>query len=164
MNGKNVFEDSKGCMVDIVLPPKSLFIPTGSSVYLASSSKVKGAYHYDKPKAGAYAYRYPIDVTVKIYSNKIEAFCDKWHAEVFENLSPAKNVEKVKTSIQSAFEKTGDTAFLLNNLRIENPQNLFVPMSLSNELRRLLYAQIEVLDKKGELPPTTSVAHDLLFF
>lgn len=160
VNGKNVFEALKGSLVDVVLPPKAPFISAGSSVYLASSSKVKGAYHYDKPKAGLYAHRYPIDVTVKVFEDKIEAVCENWQAVIWETLSPAKDAEKVKSSIKSAFEKTGYTAFLLNRLSIENPQNLFVPMSLLNELRRQLYNQIKFSDARGDLPETTPVAHE----
>lgn len=37
---------------------------------------------------------------------------------------------------------------------MRNPDGLFVPVSLFNELRRQLYAQISVENKKGNLPET----------
>lgn len=37
---------------------------------------------------------------------------------------------------------------------MRNPEGLFVPVSLFNELRRQLYAQISVENKKGNLPET----------
>ena len=159
VDGKNVFEAKQGSFVDIILPPKSPFIPAGSSVYLASSSKVKGSYHYDKPKAGTYAYRQPIDVHVCVFEDKIQACCGDWKTEVLESLSLAKDVQKANAAIQSAFEKTGDTPFLLEHLTIENPNNLFVPMSILNELRRNLYSQIQLSDNIGSLPDTSATEH-----
>ena len=71
---------------------------------------------------------------------------------VFEE---AKDVAKVEKAFFEAFNKTGGTPFKLNTINVNNPKNLFVPVSKINELRRLLYAQIVPDYKKGSLPQTS---------
>ena len=160
VSGRSVFEAKKGDIVEITLPQNPPFITNGATVYLASSSRVKGAYHYERPKAGMYAYRMPIDVSVRIEKDFIEAVCEKWNAKVDEKFQTAENPQKVKDAIQKAFEKVGNTSLTLNNLHIENPQNLFVPVSILNDLRRKLYEQIEIKKQSGSLPAVETTKHD----
>ncbi len=159
VNGRFVFEAKTGDNVEIFLPPKAPFIQSRCNVYLASSSRVKGAYHYEKPKAGTYALRVPIDVLVRVANDGVSAQSGQWIAQVDDKFEPAKNIEKVEAGIRQAFEKTGDTVFTLRDLKIENPQGLFVPVSALNELRRQLYAQIRIENQVRTLPPVLSTAH-----
>ena len=159
VSGHSVFEAKAGDIVEITLPPKSPFISSGSVVYLASSSRVKGAYHYEKPKAGIYAYHQPVNVVVKVKADSVCAICENWKAELKEKFSPAQNTGKANAAIRQAFEKVGNTPLKLNDLQIENPQNLFVPLSLLNELRRKLYEQIEIKQEGRFLPSVETKDH-----
>lgn len=60
----------------------------------------------------------------------------------------------MEDAVRGAFAKTGDTPFELAALALENPDGLFVPVSLLNALRRDLYAEIKTEEKTTVLPPT----------
>lgn len=55
------------------------------------------------------------------------------------------------------FDKTGDTDFNLEKLTFENPDGVFVPVSVLNELRRGLYGKIRPEEKKGVLQRNPAV-------
>lgn len=143
VNKQNVFEAKAGAMVEVELPRQYPTLKKGDKVYLASSSEVKGAYHYEKPKAGLYKNNNEISVKVEVLSDKITAAFGKFKAMVKGQFTPANNPQKSREAIEAAFAKTGDTNFNLAELQIENPDNLFTPSSLLNELRRDLYSQIK---------------------
>lgn len=149
---KSVFEVPAEQIAEIELPHGYPALKRGDKIYLASSGEVKGAYHYEKPKPGAFKQTDGIEVKVSVNADNITAVCGKYHAEVKGSFSPTEHPEKSTSAIQNAFNKTGDTSFNLLNLQIDNPQNLFTPSSLLNELRRDLYARIKIENPKGELP------------
>lgn len=161
VNNKHVFEASAGQVVTITLPNHPPFIPKGAQVYLASSTKVKGAYSYQKPKAGLYKNRIPLFVSVFLDKNSVTAFALGTSVTLEASLLPATHIEKVISSVKSCFEKTGDTPFELSDFTLENPHNLFAPVSLMNELRRKLYEAIPQTDTIPALPdlPKTMLTH-----
>ena len=152
VSGKNVFEAKAGDEVEIMLPPQATQIQKGQAVYLASATKVKGAYNYFHPKNGAFKQRYPLDVTVTVAQDKVTARCGDYEQAADGCFAPATVADKTTQAVRNAFGKTGDTDFCLHNLKVDNPQGLFVPLSILNELRRGLYAQIVVPHKFGCLP------------
>ena len=143
-----------GKTVTLTLPPRHPFIQKGSTVYLASSTRVKGSYPYVKPRPNEFKNRTDIEVSVYIQPDKIMACTDGVISEIQESFTKAKNVQKVSESIQKAFEKTGDTQLSLKELTIQNPDDLFVPASVLNELRRQLYGKISIPEKEIVLPNT----------
>ena len=160
VGGKNVFEVKAGETVEIQLPPQADKIQKGQVIYLASATKVKGSYDYTKPKDGLYFQRLAIDVKVSVEENKISADYQSYHAEVSGTFTPAAVIDKTEQAVRNAFNKTGDTLFVLRNLEIVNPKGLFAPLSLLNELRRQLYAQIKIEQKFGVLPvPENKIKH-----
>lgn len=152
VNKKSVFEALKNDFVEVELPPNYPHLSKKNKIYLASSSEVKGAYAYEKPKPGAYKNTTPIDVKVVVFTDKITAQYQSYTASVEGSFTPAENPQKSFEAVQKAFAKTGDTKFELNSLEFENKQSLFVPASLANELRRKLYESIKPETKKTELP------------
>ena len=152
VNGKKVFEVPAKKSVQITLPDHHPFIKKGDTVYLASSTRVKGSYDYEKPKPGAFKNRIPISVCVFVEPNKIVAIYQDKTAEIDGEFTSAKNLHKMTDAIRSAFEKTGNTALTLSELTVQNKNGLFVPMSVLNELRRQLYSQIEITPVRLNLP------------
>lgn len=157
IGGKKVFEVPAYKSVQITLPEHHPFIKRGDTVYLASSTRVKGAYGYEKPKPGAFKNRMPISVSVFVEPDKIVAVYQDKTAEIIEDFTPAKDLNKMTSSIQMAFEKTGDTVLELAELNVHNRQGLFVPMSILNELRRQLYSQIDIIRAVPDMPKTASM-------
>lgn len=156
VNGKKVFEVAAQKTVQITLPDHHPFIKKGDQVYLASSTRVKGAYNYTKPKPGAFKKRVPIEVSIFIQFDKVIAICGDKTAEIAGNFTSAKDIIKMQNAIRQAFEKTGDTSLKLTDLTIQNNQSLFVPMSVLNELRRALYNQIEIVSAVPDIPQALS--------
>ena len=150
--GKNVFEAGKGAIVEIALPEKPPFIEKNADVYLASSSRVKGSYHYTKPKPDAFKYRMPIEVEIWINENEVVAKSAGVESHLSGDFVRAKDDIKVQNAVQSCFEKTGNTDLMLNQIILHNDNKLFVPVSVLNELRRMLYDQISVQYESHKLP------------
>ena len=142
VNGRNVFEAKTDEKVVILLPPHAPMLQKGLTVYLASSSHVKGDYDYKKPKSGAFLQKQLIQVHVSIEKDKITASSEKQKVEIKSAFIPAINIQQAQETIYKVFSKTGGTKFELENLTIDNPEELFVPISLLNTLRRDLYAKI----------------------
>jgi putative protease len=142
IDGHWVWEADAGKTVEISLPQKVDGLKVGAMVYLASSSEVKGAYGYEKPRPHEFMPRYPVDVDVRLSATEVEASSCGEKAVLKGNFAPAQNVAKTEEAIAKAFGKTGDTALELRHLRIDNSGGLFVPISQLNELRRQLYEQI----------------------
>ena len=157
VGNKSVFEAPAGATVEIELPHGYPRLENGDRIYLASSGAVKGAYHYTKPKPQEYRNNNDIEVTVKVENDRIIAQSGEFAAEISGTFTPANNPQKSADAIKAAFAKTGDTAFNLRSLVIENSQNLFTPASMLNELRRDLYGRIEVEEPHGELPEIPTV-------
>jgi len=154
-NGKKVFEVPAGQTVTLTLPPHHPFLQKGEVVYLASSTRVKGAYPYTRPRPNAFRNRQDIAVDVFVAPDKIVAYTQGISAEQPGPFAPADHPEKVADSVSKAFQKTGDTSFHLADITIHNPDNLFVPMSVLNELRRQLYTQIQPAGPTTiQLPPS----------
>ena len=152
VNGQNVFEAKAGQVVEVGLPPKFPELKVGDVVYLASASSVKGAYPYTKPKFAEVLQKRVINVQVMVENNLLSACCDGISVAVDGEFSVAQNPDKVFEVARAAFDKTGDTPFALGEFALHNPDNLFVPVSKLNDLRRKLYA---------ELPETVYVARKL---
>jgi hypothetical protein len=65
--------------------------------------------------------------------------------------APAKDKSKTETAARSAFEKLGDTRLQLGQFVCHNPEGLFGPISMLNELRRLLATELQArLDRALE--------------
>lgn len=157
VNSKPDFEAHKGDLVEVFLPPHAPQLKTGDNVYLASSSLVKGSYPYTKPKPLEYKQRHEIDVEVEIFADKISAKVGEYFAEVSGVFEPARDAIKTKQAVFNAFSKTGDTVFTLRNILVKNPDKLFVPVSILNDLRRKLYDIIPQTENKTVVLPKLSV-------
>ncbi|MBQ8870282.1 MAG: U32 family peptidase [Alphaproteobacteria bacterium] len=152
LNGKNVFEANSGDVVQIELPKKYPYLEKGLDVYLASSSDVKSSYPYIKPKPNEFLNLKDINVRVEVCQYNILARYDNFVSEIGGIFDKAQDITKVEDAFKQSFEKTGGTGFCLKSIEINNPDELFVPVSKINELRRDLYAKIKPDYKQGKLP------------
>lgn len=154
VNNKPVFEANKGQYVDIELPEDRPHLEVGSPVYLASSSAVKGKYDYTKPKSGIFRNQIPFDVTIEVNKKEVWAMSGATTVSIIGQFEQAKDIQKVNEAILSAFTKTGGTPFKLAELEIKNPMNLFIPVSMLNDLRRRL------LDSLAENMPQATYSEE----
>ncbi len=151
VNHKNVFQARAHQRVEVVVPPHAPFIPKGCPIYLASSSAVKGAYDYTRPKPNEFKNRIKVPVRLLLTPEKIEGSALDKTVALSGPFEVAQNPDKMMTSVEKVFNKYKDTAFE-PILHIENPKNVFVPVSLLNHLRQDLYAQIQIEKQEKTLP------------
>ena len=161
LNGQNVFEAPAGEVISVDLPPQTPNLEKGWEIYLASATEVKGAYDYAKPKPGEYRQKPKVDVVVEVLPEQLIARSGRGEAQVAGVFASAQNVARVEEAVRQAFAKSGDAAVVLGNLELHNPDGLFVPASLLNDLRRQLYAQIIVEYKTGVLPSVEKIVRKM---
>lgn len=100
-----------------------------------------------------------LGVNIEFNINSIKAIDeDNVCAEIkygFEEL--AQNTEKMRANITTQFKKSGDTEFLVEEVKINTDKLPFLPVSKLNELRRellhnLTNERINIFENKDEIP------------
>lgn len=150
LKGKPALEASAGQTVELGLPEEHPYLPVGAPVYLASSSAVKGRYAYSRPKPGAYRNLQPLAVTLEIGAAEVWAMAAGAAVSAKGEFPVAKDTEKTRSAAENAFAKTGGTGFAVAALALKNPENRFVPVSVLNDLRRRLLAEVAAIAEQGE--------------
>ncbi len=152
--GRRVFVAPAGSMVEVGLPAEYPRIPSHAAVYCSSSQDVKNRYGFDRPKPGLFRARIGVGVTVRVEPGTLRAEAvipdtpaspggGRSEAAVEGTFGPAADVGKTESAARAAFAKTGDSACAVESVACVNPDGLFAPMSLLNELRRRLIADTE---------------------
>ena len=85
-----------------------------------------------------------IEVNIDFGLNKISATDeDKIHAEIEYDFDEfAQNFEKMSANIINQFKKSGESDFLVENIKINTEKLPFLPVSKLNELRRNLFDKL----------------------
>ena len=74
---------------------------------------------------------------------------DACRASIDCDLQPAKNPEKTFEGVRKAFSKLGETDYRLGKLTLDDPEKLFAPMSVLNDLRRDLVEKLDAAREKA---------------
>lgn len=142
-----VFEVPAGSTVEVLLPEDHPDLPPGAPVYCSSSQEVKQRYRLTRPKPGLYRTRLAATFHVTIDRNELRvrataqsprsgaSACEVVRCQTgpFE---PAKDAARQEAAVRTAFGKLGDTYFTQNAFEYSNPEGLFVPVSVLNQVRR----------------------------
>jgi putative protease len=142
---REAFTAPAGARIEVELPGEYPDIPAGAPVYCSSSQAVKQKYRFDRPKAGLYRVRKSLNVRIAVQKQVITASAQCGNVAISASMpgsfTPAREPDRVASAVQEAFARLGDTEFALGGLQIDNPQQLFLPASVLNRLRR------EVIEK-----------------
>ena len=159
-NGKPVFETDAKQYVEVELPIEHPHINIGEPIYLASSSAVKGRYDYQKPKPKEYQNNMVYAVRVEVTPDKVWALSDNVAIESAGNFAPAKDIDKTIQAVTTAFAKTGGTGIAFEDIEIVNPDKLFIPASILNDVRRRLVEALNAAKQKETLvlPPLKALS------
>ena len=76
------------------------------------------------------------------------------------DLQPAKNPEKTEEGVRKAFSKLGGSDYRLGKLMVNDPEKLFAPMSLLNDLRRDLVEKLDETREKARREKISSAIED----
>lgn len=145
---KPAFEIPAGQTVEAILDQDHPKIPAGTTIYCSSSQEVKKQFKYRQPKPGEFRKRKPVDFTVSLTKDGIHADAvldNQKTASAFKPFTPqpATKPKVVEAGVERAFSKLGETTCSLDKLAFQNPEELFVPVSELNSLRRDLIKNIE---------------------
>ncbi|MCQ2368023.1 MAG: U32 family peptidase [Kiritimatiellae bacterium] len=141
---RSVFEVLAGTDVEILVSEElARDLKSGMKVYQSASQAVKRAFPIPSFRPSDYEGREVIDIEVTLLKDKIVA---NGH-EIVCSLEKAKNPDKTYEGVKKAFSKLGETEYRLGTLKLNDPEKLFAPMSVLNDLRRDL---VEALDEERE--------------
>ncbi|MBR4372226.1 MAG: U32 family peptidase, partial [Victivallales bacterium] len=143
----SVFEAKPGDTIEVSLPEGHPEIPNGTKITCNSSQKVKQAYSWETPRPAQCRERFPVYFKLSIRPTELTVLAQpcagpreledvKTVMKMDQPLSVAKNPERLEQTLKECFSRLGDTTFSLADLRVDNPDSLFVPSSILNELRR----------------------------
>jgi putative protease len=146
-SGAAVFCAEAESSVEVTLPPEHPAIPVGAKISCSSSQAVKRSYSWPTPRPTLCRSRYPVYFELRIMPRQLEVISQpcagprelsdiRSSMTLEEPLGTARQPEKVAETARSCFAKLGDSSFSLAELRVHNPEGLFVPSSLLNEIRR----------------------------
>lgn len=155
----NVFETPAGSDVEVLLPDSrtdekcsvefAKVLKPGMKVYCSMSNAVKRMFPMPSYRPGEYKGDMRTDLEVEISEGalRVAGKCRGLEA-VVEAKGPfeeAKNPGKTAEAIAKAFGKTGDSDYLLGEIKLVDEQRRFVPMTVWNELRRELYEKLDLV-------------------
>ena len=163
-----VFEVNAGVDVEVLLgnhritespnhridgaPDLAAILKPGMKIYCSMSNAVKRMFPTPSFRPSDYEGGTAIDVEVRMDAGGIRATgtsreSGRVEARIGGELQPAKNPEKTEEGVRKAFSKLGGSDYRLGTLTVNDPEKLFAPMSLLNDLRRDL---VEKLDEARE--------------
>jgi len=142
-SGVAAFSAEPESTVEVALPPEHPPIPVGARISCSSSQAVKRSYDWPTPRPSLCRSRYPVYFELQISPRELVVISQpcagpreltdiRTNMILDEPLAPARQPEKIADTAQSCFAKLGDTTFTLADLRVSNPDGLFVPTSLLN--------------------------------
>jgi len=152
----NVFEVSAGTDVEILLPEGAeeglaAAVRAGATVYCSMSNAVKRMFPAPAFRPSDVPGPYRMDVEVTIAADGVTARASAAGADVSRTVrgafESAKNPAKTGDAVGKAFSKLGGTDYSLGGVSVSDPDGLFVPMSVLNDLRRDV---VEGLDDSRE--------------
>ncbi len=136
VDGKKVFGIKAG---DIAIVDTERQYKQGAKIYLLSSQKVKEIFAPKVPKKLATS-KMPVDLEIKIRPDNIEikgitksfSFSRDYSVKLEKGIHRTTDTE----NIRGCFSRLGETPFELAGIHTEISEELFVPLSVLNEIRR----------------------------
>ena len=152
----NVFEVSAGTDVEVLLPPQlaeESAINPGMTVYCSMSNEVKRRFPVPAFRPSDYPGGTAVDVRVELSPEAAVAVAafggNEVECSVKGEFGPAKSPEKTYSAVEKAFSKLGGTDWRLGKLTLVDPDRLFAPMSVLNDLRRDLVERLDAARDKA---------------
>ena len=150
-----VFEVAAGTDVEVLLPDAADFaqIRPGDAVYCSMSNAVRRAFPVPAYRPSDYAGAEKVDLHVTLGADAITAAVQLDGASVSVSakgaFTPAKAPEKTFAAVEKAFSRLGETDYALGRLTVDDPDRLFAPMGVLNDLRRDLVAALDAARERA---------------
>ena len=151
-----VFEVNAGVDVEILLPEKDgepspwSALRSGMKVYCSMSNAVKRMFPAPSYRPSDYAGTCAVDLSVSLSSREVRVTATSADG-VFAPVSladsgdypSAENPAKTFGAVEKAFSRLGGTDYRIGRLTLDDPDRVYVPMRVLNDLRRDLVAKLE---------------------
>ena len=146
---QNVFEVGARSDIEVLLTREQAEeISPGDTICCSMSNEMKRRFPAPVYRPSDYPGTDALDVTLTISPTEISAEARGVRVAVSGDFTPAKNSSATQGAAEKAFAKLGDTDYSLASLTLNDPQGLFAPASILNELRRELVRRLD--DEKAK--------------
>lgn len=140
--GNLVFEAKPDTTIEVPLPEIHPELTAGLPVFLASSQRLKRLFTWPSARPALDRQRRPASFRLQVKAGSLavttlaggQSFCYEQALET--TLTPARNPQTAVDMAFTAFQKLGDSQFSFAGLEVINPDGLFAPLSLLNDVRR----------------------------
>ena len=149
---KPVFDVRPGADIEVRVPDDRLAdLPplNGATVYCSASNEVKRRFPIPSFRPSDVTSGTPVDLTVTLAPDGITVQTATSstrlavQATTRAALTPAQHPERTAAAVEKAFARMGGTDWSLRNLTLLDPDHLFAPASLLNDLRRELVERLD---------------------
>ena len=158
---KPVFDVRPGADIEVRVPDDRLAdLPplAGATVYCSASNEVKRRFPIPSFRPSDVVSGTPVDLTVTLAPDGISVEADgmvedrgqrtedrglRTEVTCRASLEGAQHPERTAAAIEKAFARMGGTDWSLRNLTLLDPDHLFAPASLLNDLRRQLVERLD---------------------
>ena len=155
-----VFEVNAGVDVEVLVAEEiAAVLKPGMKIYCSMSNAVKRMFPTPSFRPSDYEGGTPIDVEISLSSDGVELFKPLKLLKPLK-LSGAKAPEKTVEGVRKAFSKLGGSDYRLGKLTVNDPEKLFAPMSLLNDLRRDLVEKLDEAREKARREKVDSAIAD----
>ena len=144
-----VFVAEPGTTVEVPLPPGAPELPVGSRICCTSSNAVRRRYSWQEARPAMSRQRVKVDFCVEIRAGVLSV-CAWSSYGIYKEasletgpLSMARDAALVESQARDAFSRLGDTDLQMGAFELRNPEGLFVPKSMLNELRRRIADDVQ---------------------
>ncbi len=155
LSRSTVFSVKAGSDVEILVPtespdprrPATPPINHGDTVFCSASNEVKRRFPVPSFRPSEVPSGTPVDFTVTLATNAISVSAT-YQGQTLStsqplDLSTSQHPERTEDAIRKAFSRMGGTDWALGNLTLNDPNKLFAPASVLNDLRRQIVEQLD---------------------
>ena len=143
-----VFEVAAGSDVEVLVDDAlGERLAPGMTIYCSMSNAVKRRFPQPSFRPGGVEGGAKIDVVLELRADGLESRSSWKGREVrvgaAASLSPARNYAGTADVARRAFSRLGGTGYRLGEIEVRDPDGLFAPMGVLNELRRELVSALD---------------------
>ena len=132
------------------------------TVHCSLSNAVKRRFPIPPFRASDYPGANRMDAVVRLRPGVVEAVCrDETVSLSVPVMQKAQHPERTEAAVRKCFGKLGGSGWSLASLTVEDPEGLFVPTSVLNDLRRELVARLDAARLKRRQEKIASVREAL---
>ena len=166
----NVFSARAGSDVEILVPDhlvKEKSIPSGATVYCSASNEVKRRFPVPSFRPSDHPSGTPLALTLTLAADGIAlraAARDLGIDLEFKQdlaLTPSRHPERTEEAVRRAFARLGGTDWSLGTLTLEDPDRLFAPASVLNDIRRDLVEKLDAVRAQNRTRKIAAVRAEL---